>query len=111
MVKQFWEWLFNIVEICLFKKELLGYVSWKRIETTKKIEIAYSVTYLRTLWEILSPFPRAQSQKQLCFSDQIQGKSLEELKLVGIFPFAFFCTSLAIKIKPFFCGIFQKWTN
>lgn len=52
MVKQFWKWLFTILGICSFKKGLLGYVSWNRIETTKKIEIAYSVTYLRTLGEI-----------------------------------------------------------
>lgn len=59
-------------------------------ELEQKIEIAYSVACLRTLGEILSPFPWAQKSEAALPLLSNHERSLEELKLVDIFPFAFF---------------------
>lgn len=100
MVKQFWKWLFTILEICSFKKGLLGYVSWNRIGTTKKIEIAYSVACLRTLGEILSPFPWAQKSEAALHLLSNPREKFGGTETCGYFSLCFF--------KPFSWDFFQK---
>lgn len=100
MVKQFWKWLFTILEICSFKKGLLGCVSWKRIGTTKKIETAYSVACLRALGEILSLLPWAQKSEAALHLWSNPRERFGGIETCGYFSLCFF--------KTFFMGFFSE---